>query len=413
MKDLEILRELAREYAVYALDGRSAARKESFRAQNALEIHRPPVLVFEVPWGEYDDNPELILKTQDPRARAMETELRRAIFQFKYFEGDYALHDYYRVPVVLHNSGNGLVSSENIIEATTGTDIVAHQYLDIIPDAETFLSKIKTPVITYDKEATAERLSFADEVFHGIMPVKKAGVGLYLASWDQIPRFHGIENSLMDLYDDPDYAHLLISRFTDNHIAVMKQYEELNVLDTDPLYLHCTPAATRELPVKDMDKDDITLKDVWARAMAQIFAVVSPEMHDEFDLQYSQKLFDLCGLSYYGCCEPLHGKIEQLKRFKNLRRISITAWADVDIAAEKIGSNYILSYKPNPAFVALPDFDPAPVEAEIRHVLEACKRNGTPCEFILKDISTTASNYTNLTKWVETANRVIDEYFPR
>jgi len=169
MKDLEILRELAREYAVYALDGRSAARKESFRAHNALEIHRPPVLVFEVPWGEYDDNPELILKTQDPRARAMETELRRAIFQFKYFEGDYALHDYYRVPVVLHNSGNGLISSENIIEATTGTDIVAHQYLDIIPDAETFLSKIKTPVITYDKEATNQNLSFTDEVFHGII----------------------------------------------------------------------------------------------------------------------------------------------------------------------------------------------------------------------------------------------------
>ena len=226
MKDLEILRELAREYAVYALDGRSAARKELYRSHNALEIRRPPVLVFEVPWGEYFDNPELMLKTQDPRARTLETELRRAIFQFKYFEGDYALHDYYRTPVVLHDSGNGLVTDENLIKATTGTDIMAHQYLDIIPDADAFLSRIKTPVITYDKEATAERLTFADEVFHDIMPVKKAGVGLYLASWDQIPRFHGIENSLMDLYDDPEYAHLLISRFTENHIAVMKQYEE-------------------------------------------------------------------------------------------------------------------------------------------------------------------------------------------
>lgn len=413
MNDLQILRELAREYAVYALDGRSAKRKEQYRAHNALEILRPPVLVFEVPWGEYADNAELALKTQDSRARAMESELRRAIFQFKYFEGDYALHDYYRCPVVLHDSGNGLHCDENILKASTGTNIMAHQYLDIIPDRDAFLSQIKTPVITYDKEATASCLSFADDVFHDIMPVKKAGIGLYMASWDQIPRFHGIENSLMDLYDDPDYAHLLISRFTDNHIATMKQYEELNVLDTDPLYLHCTPAATRELPVKDIDRDNITLKDVWARCMAQIFAVVSPEMHDEFDLQYTKKLFDLCGLSYYGCCEPLHDKIEKLKKFENLRRISITAWANVDVAAEKMGGDYILSYKPNPAFVAMPDFDPAPVESEVRHVLEACKRNGTPCEFILKDISTTASNYTNLSKWVNCVNRVIDEYFPR
>ncbi|MBQ1954623.1 MAG: hypothetical protein II350_02680, partial [Clostridia bacterium] len=239
------------------------------------------------------------------------------------------------------------------------------------------------------------------------------GVGLYLASWDQIPRFHGVENCLMDLYDDPDYAHLLISKFTENHIAVMKQYEALNVLDTDPLYLHCTPAATHELPVLDIDKDDIRLEHIWARAMAQIFACVSPEMHDEFDLQYTQKMFDLCGLSYYGCCEPLDTKIDKLRRFKNLRRISITAWADVDSAAEKIGKDFVLSYKPNPAFVSSPSFDPEPVKTEVKKVMEACKRNGTPCEFILKDISTTSNNYTNLTQWVETVNSVIDEYYPR
>lgn len=413
MKDIEILRALAKEYAVYASDGRSAARKEKYRKHNSLSIVRPPVLVFEQPWGEYEGNPELDLQCTDPHARSMECELRRAIFQFKHFEGDFAVHDYYRVGVVLNDSGDGLITEEDIINARTGTDIKSHSYHDIIPDAETFLSKVRTPVVTYNKEATNANLAFAEEVFDGILPVKKAGVQLYLASWDQIPRFHGVENCLMDLYDDPDYAHLLISRFTDNHIARMKQYEALNVLDTDPMYLHCTPAATFDLPVKDMDKDDITLKDVWARAMAQIFAVVSPEMHDEFDLQYSQKLFDLCGLSYYGCCEPLDGKVDKLRRFKNLRRISITAWANKDAAAEKIGKDYVLSYKSNPAFVALPDFDPAPVIEETRHVLEACKRNGTPCEFILKDISTTAGKYENITKWVETVNSVIDEYFPR
>jgi len=410
MKDIEILRRLAEEYAHYALDGRSEKRKALYREHNARKLVRPPVLVFEVPWGEYQGNPELDNQCTDETMRRYETELRRTIFQFRHFEGDYAIHDYYRSGVVIHDSGIGLTSEEDTIQAKTGTDILAHGYHDVIPDAETFLQKVKSPVITYDREQTERNLAVSNQIFRDIMPVKKAGVQLYLAPWDQIPRFHGVENCLMDLYDDPDYAHLLISTFTDNHIKRMKQYEALNILDTDPMYLHCTPAATYDLPVLDMGKDKIGLKDVWGRSMAQLFAVVSPEMHEEFDLVYAQKMFDLCGLSYYGCCEPLHDKIEKLERFKNLRRISITAWADVDIAAEKIGNRYVLSYKPNPAFVALPEFDPEPVEKEIRKVLEACRRNSTPCEFVLKDISTTAGNWQNLTKWVDTANRVIDRF---
>jgi len=410
MEDLAILRKLAEEYAVYALDGRSDKRKKLYREHNALNLVRPPVLVFEVPWGEYAYNSELMNQCRDERYKRYETELRRAIFQFRHFEGDYAVHDYYRSGIVIHDSGNGLVSEEDTIQAKTGTDILAHGYHDIIPDAETFLRKTKSPVITYDQDSTDNNLEISNRIFNGIMPVKKAGIQLYLAPWDQIPRFHGVENCLVDLYDDPDYAHLLIKTFTDQHISRMKQYEELNILDTDPMYLHCTPAATYDLPILDMDKDKITLKNVWGRSMAQLFAVVSPDMHEEFDLQYAQKMFDLCGLSYYGCCEPLHDKIEKLKRFKNLRRISITAWADVDVAAEKMGNQYVLSYKPNPAFVAMPTFDPEPVKKEIKKVLDACKRNHTPCEFILKDISTTAGHPENLTMWVDTVNRVIDDF---
>jgi hypothetical protein len=134
-------------------------------------------------------------------------------------------------------------------------------------------------------------------------------------------------------------------------------------------------------------------------------------MFGEFDLQYTQRLFDKCGLAYYGCCEPLHDMIDMLRRFPNLRRISITPWADVDMAAERIGSDYVLSYKPNPAYVAERSFDPAPVIAETKRVLEACRRNGTPCEFILKDISSVSNNPDNLTQWVNTVNSVIDRYF--
>ena len=109
------------------------------------------------------------------------------------------------------------------------------------------------------------------------------------------------------------------------------------------------------------------LKDVWGRSAAQIFSAVSPEMHDEFDLKYIQELFGECGLLYYGCCEPLDTKIDLLRsRFKNLRKISITPWANPEVATSNIESDYILSAKPNPSFVSSTNFNPTPVEQEIK-----------------------------------------------
>ena len=71
-----------------------------------------------------------------------------------------------------------------------------------------------------------------------------------------------------------------------------------------------------------------------------------------------------------------------------------------------------MAAKPNPAFVATPRFNPAPVEQEIARYCEACKENGTTLEFVLKDISTIANNPGTLTSWAATVNAVIDRHYP-
>jgi hypothetical protein len=105
-------------------------------------------------------------------------------------------------------------------------------------------------------------------------------------------------------------------------------------------------------------------------------------------------------------------KIDTLRRrFKNLRKISITPWADPQRAAESIGADYVLAAKPNPAFVATRPFHPEPVEQEIARYCEACKKHGTTVEFVLKDISTIANDPENLTQWAATVKAVIDKYY--
>src|SRR5208283_378580 len=67
---------------------------------------------------------------------------------------------------------------------------------------------------------------------------------------------------------------------------------------------------------------------LWGSATAQIFGFVSPDMHREFGLQYERRWLELFGLAYYGCCESLHNKIRILETLPNLRKISISPWAD-------------------------------------------------------------------------------------
>ncbi len=412
-KELETVRELAKEYAEIVLSDVCLDRAERFRRLNSLEIVRPPVLVFEVPWREFEnDVPEL--KTVCPpesRYRGEEYGLRQFLFRWKHFQGDYTEHPYKRVQVSVNNSGDGLKISENVINAESGSAIQSHIFHDVLKD-EDDINKIKTPEISIDEEGTRRKMELAETIYRGILPVKRSGVNLpSFTSWDQIPRFHGVDNVLMDFYDRPGFAHALVERFTQNLEHIVNEYERLNIIDTDPYYIHCTPGCTYDLPPKDMDSEKITAADTWGRAAAQLFAVISPEMHVEFELNYINRILDRCGLVYYGCCEPLDGKIDILRRIKKLRRISITPWANVEKAAEQIGGGYVLSYKSNPAFVAGSSVDTAAVENETEKVLAACRKYNTPCEFVLKDISTVSKNPYNLSVWMETVNSVIDKYF--
>ncbi len=67
-------------------------------------------------------------------------------------------------------------------------------------------------------------------------------------------------------------------------------------------------------------------------------------------------------------------KIDIVEKIPNLRKVSITPWANVDIAAEAINKKYVLSSKPNPAAVAVPVLSKDNLKKEIGTILAACKK---------------------------------------
>jgi len=406
--DVSILRELAKKYMEIAMLPIQEETAALYRGVNALKPVRPVVLMDEFPWHELDFDGSLTLLCEDETGRLFERYMRRVLFQWKYCRADMMVRPFIPVDKVFYSAGNGIDVIENVISQNDGNHIISHEYDDQFEDDES-LNKLHFEKITYDAEETKRRFDLAGDIFEGIAPVKLTGTNSYSAVWDVISRYRGVTALLMDLVERPEFTHALVNKMTEIELDKIRQFEEMNLFEPYPSLIHCTAAITDELPGADFDPEHVRTQNIWGRGMAQIFAHVSKAMHDEFDIQYIKRVLDRFGLVYYGCCEPLHSKIDILEKISNLRKISITPWADVDIAAECIGKRYVLASKPNPAFVA-GTFDFKTVEAEIVHVLEACKRNHTTCEFAIKDISTVGGRPQNLFDWEKCVMGVVKNF---
>jgi hypothetical protein len=143
-------------------------------------------------------------------------------------------------------------------------------------------------------------------------------------------------------------------------------------------------------------------RNLWATCASQIFAEVSPAMHEEFSLQHERRFLERFGLVCYGCCEPLHKKVGILTRnLPNLRRIAVTPWADIDEAAAAIQDRYIYAWRPNPSIVSGPGWDPQAARRQIRDALN--RTRGCRVEIILKDMLTCGREPRRLMEWAAIA----------
>lgn len=406
MSDRAILRKLAAEYAEYAFHPVQAERKKLHAAVNDLKMSRPVVLIDEIPWNEMNWNGELTLQCEDPYLREVEQQLRRDIFQQKYFPADNIVRPYFAVRKIIESTGIGVTINENQKTFEPGNEVVSHEYEDQFPEDDD-LQKLVMPHITYNKEETMRRYHMVGDIFSDILPVKVTGENcFFVTTWDDIAMYRGVTPLLMDLVLRPEFMEALAEKITRIYLETLRQYEELGLFDNDPLDLHCTAIATNDLP-KPEHGEPCTRKHIWGRGAAQVFSSVGKEMHEEFDIRFMKETIGSCGLSYYGCCEPLDKKLDIVEKIPNLRKISITPWADVNAAAEIIQNRYVMASKPNPANIARPSLDCACVKQELETIANACARNRVSFDLVLKDISTCCHNPQNIVEWEKIAMSVV------
>lgn len=406
-KDVQIIRELAARVAEVAALPVQEEKRALWRKLNARKPSRPMVMIDQVCWNEMNINDELTLRCADPECRKYEDYLRRTLYQWNHFPVDMVVEPFVRVQKAVHNSEFGMKIQEKTLAIDPTNEIVSHKYENQFK-IENDLEKIRVPQVSHDSHETERRLGVAHELFNGLLEVFPWGVDPYLSLWDPIAMWMGVENALFTIMDNPELIHGILTRMTEGYLSMLDQLEEQGLLCGSQSLIHCTGAYTDELPAPGFNPDKPRTKDIWMFGLAQMLSEVSPAMFKEFEVDYISRICKRFGMVYYGCCDPLHHKMAEVRMIPNVRKVSMCPWANEERGAAEIGSDFVYSRKPSPAFLATHQFNPDQVQEDLITTRKICEKHGCPLEFILKDISTVGYKPERLFEWARIAMEVAE-----
>lgn len=407
-KEKDILRRLAGRVAEIAQDPIQSERIDLWRRVNRLERVRPPINyhVEELAWLEI--MPESVFETFHPDARRFEKTLRRKIWEFENLDDDRVVDGSIEYATVLHKQTLGVAPERIRSKERKGT----YRCVPVIKEHDDILKINTNPEVSLDKTATEANRLQAEDIFGGILQVKNGkGMGYGSSFIDLWCELRGMDQVFIDMVLEPEWTHEALGRLADNWENGL-----LNLQAADLLQLNNGPeecynggfAITDELPAEDFDGTYVRLKDLWGFSTAQSFVSVSPEMHNEFIIQYEKRVLSHFGLNALACCEPMHKKMKYARQIPRLRRVSMSEWVNVEMAAKEAGTDIIFSFKPTGTRVAAPVWDEEADKNYLRDFLE--KTRGGVVEIVNNTISTCRGDVDRIRRWTENAKKLALQY---
>jgi hypothetical protein len=402
-----ILRDLATIVAELAARPIEKEKAALWTRHNDLEDVRPPIFCDpENGWNEIVTQDQIRCET--PLFRVWEMALHKEIFWGTAMEDDRVIEPYFNVPYNYTDTGWGI--SEIKIGGDEGGSYI---WKAPIEDYEKDFSKLKSPVITVDYGMTRKIVSLAEEILGDILTVRLRGVWWWTLgmTWDFI-RLRGLNNFMLDMYDNPDWVHRTMQFLSDGTQAKLDFLEEnsLLALNTEGSYVGSGGFGwTRQLPQVDFNPEQVRTIDMWGFAESQETVGVSPEMFAEFIFPYQRPILERFGLNCYGCCEPIDPRWHIVKNIPRLRRVSTSPWANREKMAEMVGKDYIISLKPSPSPLAEPKMEESSVRESLHKDLLATK--GCRLELIMKDNHTLGGSAFNAVRWCQIAREEIEKIY--
>lgn len=406
-KDREILRELAKRMAESAAKPVMRERRKLWTAHNMLQHTRPLILCDpENGWNEII--PDEIMQCENSIARYWELHIRKQIFWGEQMNDDYVVEPVFTLPYVHKVKPWGLQGKESKFTKGIKMEQGGAYHIDAIMKDYDELAQVEREAYILNYDATNNLYETACELFEGSLKTQRNTAWFWsVGLTDEAAFLRGMEQLMYDFYDEPENIHKMMAMLRDGVMAKLDFLEEKGLfsLNNDNSYVGSGGIGyTTELPASGFS-GRVKTKDMWGLSESQITVGVSTEMFKEFIFPYQKPIMERFGLTCYGCCEPMDQRFDIVKEVSNLRRVSVSPWADKEMMASKLKQDYIYSLKPSPTDLASSKLDQDKVRRELRETLRICRDNCV--EIIMKDNHTLGKNPENLSEWVRIVRKEI------
>ena len=397
-RDREVLRSLAGCVAELASRPIEAEKRKLWSEHNDLKPTRP--LIFCDPengWNEIITPDQM--QCQGELGRRWEMTLRKEIFWGQSMGDDRVIEPFFDVPHAYEQSDWGM--HETRIGGDHGGSYRWEAPLKSYDD----LDKLRFPRISVDYSATQRMLELAHSTFGDLLTVRLRTRWWWTLgmTWTAV-NLRGLEQLMLDMYDYPDPLKQFMAFLRDGHLARLDFLESHGLLSPnhDGSYVGSGGFGwTRQLPQPGFDPHHVRTRDMWGFCESQETTAVNPDMFAEFIYPYQKPILQRFGLNCYGCCEPLDLRWHVIQDTPNLRRVSVSPWANVQRMADNLQDRFIFSCKPSPADLAQPTMDEDRVRANLRKVIQTTR--GCRLEIIMKDNHTLGRNPRNAVRWCQIA----------
>ena len=404
--DVEILRGLARRVKEISQDPIMEERRRLWLKHNSLRGERTMILAET--GGVLDELvPVSLLKCQEDWARGLERGLLNTIFMYENVKDDFVVEPFIAYNWHLQISDFGVQSKRQT--TTNEGKLASYRWEPPIKNLSEDFGKLRHRTFGVNRESTMEWKATLEEVFGGVLDVRRRGgfwwtMGMTWTAIDLV----GLEGLMLAMCDDPDGLHRLMAFLRDDHLALLDYVEKEGLLSLNNRNDYIGSGSvgyTVELPQAGLKPmQPIRIKDLWGLSESQETVGVSPGMFAEFIFPYQLPVIERFGLSYYGCCEPIHSRWDSIGKIPNLRKVSVSPWADEKFFGRELAGKYVYCRKPNPALISSQRFDEAEICGDLRRTVKAAR--GCHLEIVMKDMHTVADQPWRLGRWVEMAREV-------
>lgn len=400
-REREVIRDLAKKQLEVANSAKNQERIALWKRHNALKGERPVIHIEVDNFVKETIVPRMLC--EDPVARWIEGRLRHSMINLTEFDDDKVVPDY--LGIWVDRKYNPLGFQIHTHQAADGG--LGHQFDHLIEDLGEEFDKIKNSEFQMKDDEFQEHFDTATDLIGDIMPVKRVMKSLFCPLTQDVVHIMGLENMLYALYDYPEELKKMIDLIADGYIAHHKMLERDGYLMPTTGFEETNQGSlsfTDELP----DKGPVTVGEVWGFMDSQETVGVSHDMFEEIVWPAYWRLGQTFGLLSYGCCEPLDPVWDLVGQFPNLRKASVSAWANEEKMGEFLrGTKTIYQRKPSPNFLGVGEtLNEDAWRGHIEHTLRCAA--GCKLEMTVRDVYTIHNDISKVQRAVQIMRESID-----